>query len=195
MNHIAYVLLPEGLADWEPALVMAKINSEEDFKVITVGFTKEPVTSIGGMTAVPDVVLSEVDIDSAAAFIVPGAKFWEDNDNPNDLSDLLERLHERKIPIGFICAATLIPARLGWYKDTKHTSNSVGYLKEKFPDYAEDKNYVGGMAASDNNVITAPGLGYVEFAVEILKAINILKSDDEARNWFDLVKHGIVPEG
>jgi putative intracellular protease/amidase len=195
MGNIAYVLLPRGLADWEPALVMVKINSGTNFKIVTVGFSKSPVTSIGGMTALPDIELSEVDIDSAAAFIIPGAKFWEDNDTPEDLSNLLVELHERKIPIAVICAATLIPARLGMYKGTKHTSNSVAYLKERFPDYGDERTYIDTMAASDNGLITASGLGYVEFAVEILKSLNILKSDDEARAWHDLVKHGIVPDG
>jgi hypothetical protein len=86
-----------------------------------------------------------------------------------------------------------VPARLGLYKGTRHTSNSMKYLKDRFPGYNHEEYYVDEMAAGDNGIITAGGLGYVEFAVEILKGMNILKSDEEARAWYDLAKHGIVP--
>lgn len=55
MKNIAYLLIFNGFADWEPALAICEINKQPGYKTITVGFTKEIVTSMGGLRIVPDI--------------------------------------------------------------------------------------------------------------------------------------------
>jgi hypothetical protein len=62
------------------------------------------------------------------------------------------------------------------------------------PDYHDEEFYVDELAVADRGLITASGLGAVEFTREILRELKIY---DEAnlRAWFDMFKHGIPPEG
>jgi hypothetical protein len=47
---------------------------------------------------------------------------------------------------------------------------------------------------ADQNIITASGLGSVDFAFEVIKLLN-LYSPSDARLWFDMFKHGMFKHG
>jgi putative intracellular protease/amidase len=164
------------------------------YKIVTVGFSRSTIESIGGLRVILDMALSEVNPDNAAAFILIGSQWWGKNDNPGELNQLIGRLRSENTPVAGICAATLALGRAGLYREVKHTSNSLEYLKSNLPGYKEESLYVDELAVSDSGVITASGLGYVEFSMEILKMLGILKNEQECKEWYDAAKHGIWPE-
>jgi putative intracellular protease/amidase len=94
--------------------------------------------------------------------------------------------------IAAICGATLEIARAGLTHGLRHTSNTKGYLKAMLPDYADDDFYVDRLAAVDGNLITASGLGSVEFACGILRHLAIY-TDEEIRELYEMFKHGVIP--
>src|SRR5262249_49152302 len=108
------------------------------------------------------------------------------------LSALLNRLHEKGVPIAAICGATLAIGRAGLLKNRHHTSNAKSYLKAMLPDYNDGDFYVDELAVTDRGVITASGLGSVEFAREILNALNVYNAEVRLE-WFNLFKHAIMP--
>jgi hypothetical protein len=73
-----------------------------------------------------------------------------------------------------------------------HTSNSKGYLKAMIPDYRDDDFYVDKLAITDKNLITASGLGSVEFACEIVRLLNIY-TREETQELCKMFKHGVIP--
>ena len=191
MKNIAYLLVFNGFADWEPALAICEISKQQGNKTITVGFTKETVTSMGGLKVIPDITLEQIDSTQALIFILPGGNIWESFEN-SDFCNLLKRLHQLKVPIAAICAATLVIVKAGLIKGEHHTSNSLSYLKSMIPSYQEETYYRNDLAVTSNNIVTASGVGNVEFASEILKLLTIY--DEETRkSWYDLFKHGILP--
>jgi putative intracellular protease/amidase len=141
---------------------------------------------------IPDIALSDVKVEDACIFILPGAKMWADAKDPEGLDELLTKLHADGVPIAAICAATLVPGRLGMFKATRHTSNSREYLEKALPDYKDGDFYVNEMAASDKGIITAGGAGSIEFSMKIAEALGIY-NDAELKAWYDLFKHGILP--
>ena len=52
--------------------------------------------------------------------------------------------------------------------------------------------YVDALAVRDRHVITASGLGAVDFARAIFSELEIFSGADEAL-WFDMFKHGRLP--
>jgi hypothetical protein len=83
-------------------------------------------------------------------------------------------------------------ARAGLTRNIRHTSNSKDYLKTIVTDYGDDDFYVNEMAVTDENIITASGLGCVEFAREVIKQLQIYNEAD-TQLWFDMFKHGVLP--
>ena len=116
---------------------------------------------------------------------------WEQA--PDDrVATLLRRLHAENVPIAAICAATLEMARAGLTHGVRHTSNSKEYLKAKVPDYQDEKLYVEELAVADNKIITASGLGSLEFARAVISQLGV-HSPADTDMWFDMFKHGVLP--
>src|SRR5713226_9141274 len=134
MKPKAYFLVFDGLADWELAHALCEINKSGKFEVVSVGFSKEPVTTMGGLKLSPDITLDGVTPAEARIFMLPGGDMWELDSNES-LKALLRRFHAENIPIGAICGATLEIARAGLTRNIRHTSNSKDYLKAMVTDY------------------------------------------------------------
>jgi putative intracellular protease/amidase len=191
MKPRAYFLVFDRLADWELAHALCEINKSGKFEVVSVGFSQEPVTTMGGLKLHPDITLDEVMPAEACIFMLPGGDMWETESHEN-LKTLLRRIHAESIPIGAICGATLEIARAGLTRNVRHTSNSKDYLKAMVTEYCDDDLYTEELAVTDRNIITASGLGCVEFAREVIKQLK-LYNDADTRLWFEMFKHGVHP--
>jgi putative intracellular protease/amidase len=191
MKSKAYSLVFDGLADWELAHALCEINKSGKFDVVSVGFSDRPVTTMGGLVVSPNITLNEVTPAEAAILMLPGGDMWE-RESHEKVKTLLQRLHAEKVPIGAICGATLEIARAGLTRNIRHTSNSKDYMKAIVADYSDENFYVDDLAVTDQNIITASGLGCVEFAREVIKQLNIYNEAD-TRTWFEMFKHGVYP--
>jgi putative intracellular protease/amidase len=195
MKHSVYMLVFDGLADWEPAHALCALGRSGKYDLRTVGFTAEPVRTMGGLQLVPDMTLNEVDPQDAALFILPGGERWEQRPEAgarSGLHDLLGRLHAEEVPIAAICGATLELARAGFTRGVRHTSNAREYLEAMVPTYGDQSHYVNEQAVRDHNLITASGIGSLEFAREIMKQLR-LHDEAEIEGWYQLFKHGVFP--
>ncbi len=194
MSGGAYVLIFDGLSDWEPAHALAELRRSGGMEVVSVGFTSEPITTMGGLRILPDTTLDAVDPVDMRILILPGGELWETAGPPDAVLELLGRAEAAGVPIAAICAATIAAARAGLLAARRHTSNGRDYLVAAAPAYAGADHYVeDALAVRDRGVITASGVGSVEFAREIMAELDVL---DEASRavWFDLFKHGVLPE-
>src|SRR5262249_3088730 len=191
MKPKAYFLVFDGLADWELAHALCEINKSGKFEVVAAGFFDKPVTTMGGLNLSPDITRDGVAPAEASIFMLPGGDMWE-RESHEELKTLLRQLHAEKVPIGAICGATLEIARAGLTRNVRHTSNSIDYLKTMVADYGDESFYVNELAVADQNVITASGLGCVEFAREVIKQLNLYSKAD-TRTWFEMFKHGVYP--
>jgi putative intracellular protease/amidase len=193
MKPKACLLVFDGLADWEPAHAFCQITKSGKFEVVTAGFSRRTVTSMAGLKITPDLTIDEVDPAETAFFMLPGGDMWEEKSHKVAAS-LLHRLHEQKVLIGAICAATLEIARAGLTRGVRHTSNAKSYLKAMVPSYRDDDFYVDELAVADQNILTASGLGSLEFAREVIRYLE-LYGEADAETWYDMFKHGVIPAG
>jgi len=191
MQSKAYMLIFDGLADWEPALTLCEITKSGKFDVVTVGFSERPVITMGGYKVSPDIIIDAMKLEEAAVFIMPGGEMWEQGPHEKMIT-LIQKLHAKGVAIAAICGATLEVARAGLTHGIRHTSNSKGYLKAMIPDYGDDDFYVDKLAIADKNLITASGLGSVEFACEIVRQLNIYTSE-EIQELYDMFKNAVIP--
>jgi len=189
-----YLLVVPGFADWEPAHAVAELRRHGHYRVEVVGLTSDPVKSMGGVTVLPTTTIAAVDPDEVAVFILPGGDRWEHGGVEPALAQLLQMLDQRQVPIAAICAATTAVARIGLLRGRRHTSNGLAYLRQQVPGYAEEAAYVDAPAVRDRGLITATGLGDVEFAREIMAELGVL-SPAARDQWTTLFRSGRVPGG
>jgi putative intracellular protease/amidase len=193
MIPAVHVLVFDGFADWEPAFAMAELRRSGGLEVRTVGFSAAPVRSMGGLPVMPDLPLAGLDPANVRLLILPGGDLWEGPDPRAEIGPTLLALHSAGVPIAAICGATLALAHAGLLDDHAHTSNELAYLERLVPEYRGASRYVDALAVRDRGLITASGLGPIEFAREIFEELQIL-SDTDRPVWFHLFKHGRFPE-
>ena len=186
-----YVLVFDGLADWEAAHALCELRRSGKFEVVTAGFSREPVTTMAGLRIIPDVTLEQLESGGAALLILPGGDMWEQAPQPR-VESLLRRFHADAVPVAAICGATLEIARCGLSAEARHTSNALSFLKSIVPEYRDEALYVDELAVADSGIITASGLGSVEFAREIFRVLSLYDEKD-LRTWYDMFKHGLLP--
>jgi putative intracellular protease/amidase len=110
------------------------------------------------------------------------------------LEKLVGELLAAETPVAAICGATVAMARAGLLDDRRHTSNMPSYLSEQVPAYRGAASYEPSLAVYDRGLITASGLGPVEFARAIFNEVGVFSDSDRAL-WFDMFKHGKLPAG
>jgi len=189
-----YLLVVDGFADWEPAHAVAELRRHGQYRVESVGLTSATVESMGGIRVLPSTSVGNVDPADVAALILPGGDRWENSPVEPALEQLLHRLDSLGTPIAAICAATVAIARLGLLRGRRHTSNGLEYLRSNVPEYSEAANYVHSPAVRDRGLITASGLGDVEFARELFEELNVFSVEDRAA-WATIFRSARLPEG
>jgi putative intracellular protease/amidase len=187
-----YLLVVEGFADWEPAHAVAELRRSGQYQVESVGLTRAPVQSMGGLRVLPSTTVAEIDPASVAVLILPGADRWESEPIEPELEALLRQLDARQVPIAAICGATVAISRVGLLRGRRHTSNGLGYLRSHVPGYADASSYVDVPAVRDRGLITASGLGDVEFARELFDELDVLTEEDRAL-WATMFRSARIP--
>lgn len=192
MRNIVYLFVFDGFADWEAALALCEIRRPGDYRVRTVGLDRRPVQSMGGLVVLPDIGLDEIEIDSAVLAIVPGGTLWERGEIVS-VSATLRRLYAAGATIGALCDGVLALARAGLIDTRRHCANYLGHIETYVPDYYGSAHYdAEALAVTDDRIITAGGVGSVDFAREVIRALDLYDERDTGV-WYRLFKHGEPP--
>jgi putative intracellular protease/amidase len=191
-SQTVHLFVFDTLSDWEPCHAIVGINNTTfqktpgRFAVKTVGLTKSPVKTMGGLTILPDMELAELDPSQSAMLILPGGESWDAGKNLEAIEKALAFL-AAGMPVAAICGATGALARAGALDEKHHTSNALEYLQAT--GYHGASKYMNQPAVIDGCLITASGTAPLEFAYQILKLLDVF-SPDVLEAWFGLFKTG-----
>lgn len=190
-----YVYILDTLADWELGYVTAELNSGRFFKkdapkiaLKTVGHSKEAITTMGGMTIVPDCLIDDIIMSDTTVLLLPGADTWNDP-KQEAIIEKAEELLSLGATIGAICGATVALASAGLLNDRPHTSNGPGFLDMFVPSYTGKDFYVDQPAAADNNLITASSTGGLLWAKQLIERLDVFQADT-LEAWYDYFSAG-----
>jgi putative intracellular protease/amidase len=190
-QQTVHLFVFDTLADWEAGFAIAGLNNPDfqahpgRYRVATVGVSKAPITTIGGVTILPDLALEELTPERSAMLILPGGG-WDQGGNTEAL-DLSKRFLAAGVPVAAICGATSGLARVGILDNIQHTSNAREYLAAT--GYQGAAFYQDQPAVTDGNVITAGSTAPIEFAYQIFKKLDVY-SNEALEAWFGLFKTG-----
>lgn len=162
-------LFHHGWADWESGFVLAALRDDFGFTVRIATPGAAEVASIGGVRAAADLAFDAVDPADLDLLLVIGSASWTAAENP-EVTALLRRADAAGLPMGAICAGTLVAARAGLLDDRPHTSNAQAFLQARLPAYGGAAFYQDTpRAVTGRNLVTAPGSAPASFAVAVLR--------------------------
>lgn len=171
MSKTIAVIMVDGPADWEYGPILAAAREWFGIGIVSATQDGKPVTSIGGLSIVPQRAIADLDANEADLWILPGSDAWREKAIPDAIvSGLKTRVAAGK-PVAGICGATVALAQAGLLDSRPHTSNSLRFLQESAPGYGGSAHYREQHSVSDGLVVSAPGTAPISFAVECLRIL------------------------
>jgi putative intracellular protease/amidase len=169
-----HLFVCETFADWEPSFVLPMLNDPTaGYRVQTVGVSREPVKTAGGLTILPDLQLSDLEPTRSALLILPGSDGWAQGHYPEAIAQAKAFL-AADVPVAAICGATAGLALAGLLDNRPHTSNAREYLQAL--GYRGAAFYQDQLVVTDGKLITANATAPVDFAYHILSKLQIHSS-------------------
>jgi putative intracellular protease/amidase len=183
-----HVAVFDTLADWEIGYATAHIRSEQwqrepgRYSITTVGPTREPVTTMGGLRITPDIALDELRPHDSGMLILAGGERWAQEPMAG-FRAAARRFLAAGVPVAAICGATFGLALEGLLDDRPHTSNAAEYLA--YSGYAGRDRFVAEPVVVDGDLITASAVAPVHFAQAIFGRLGLYEPGIAA-SWFKL---------
>jgi putative intracellular protease/amidase len=184
----AHLALYDTLADWEVGHLLVELRTGRftgtSFELVTVGESREPITTMGGVRVVPDALLADLDPAESELLILPGADIW-DAGGGEAFAAAARRFLDAGVPVAAICGATAGLARAGLLDTRRHTSAAAEYLA--MTGYAGGEFYVDERAVVDGDLITAGPQSPVQFARATMDRLGL--ADEATLEAYEAVFH------
>lgn len=136
---------------------------------------------------IPDKTIKETNPDDIDILIIPGGNPYNLFDKP-EFKDFLTKLNEKNKYIAGICAGTIIMANYGLLDNKRCTT--IGRSDDfPFKHLFEKSSRVNEDVVIDENIITATGQAFIEFAVELGKVMNVFENNEAAIRKYEWLKH------
>ncbi len=166
------IVLHEGFADWECALLMATARAHLGVDIEVATPDGAPVTSMGGLDVSAHLSIDALDPAGFDGLVICGGAIWGTADAP-DLGGTIRSFHREKRLVAAICGGVDALASSGILDATDHTGNSADSLAS-LRGYSGHGHYRDQpQACSSDRVVTAAGTAPVTFAVEIFRAVGL----------------------
>jgi putative intracellular protease/amidase len=187
-TRTVHVAVYDGWADWEVGHATAHLRNGAwqsgavRYTIATVGPTRAPVTTMGGLRVTPDLALGELDPAASALLILPGSGGWDagaqetgaQETNTGELAAFAaaaRRFLDAGVPVAAICGAVAGLAREGLLDERDHTGAAPEYLAAT--GYRGTHRYREAGAHTDRGLITAGPTHPVEFARAIFALLGL----------------------
>ncbi|MDO4789647.1 MAG: type 1 glutamine amidotransferase family protein [Porphyromonas sp.] len=194
-QKVLFILLNE-YTDWEGAFLSTALHvgvipgGEIKYEVHTVAPTLDTIRSIGGFRTLPDYSFDNMPKDYAALVLIGGNR-WDSSDAELVAPLVQEALDNGKI-VGAICNGASFLCSHGFLNNVKHTGNGLDELKHWGGDkYTNEAGYIEALAVGDKNIVTANGLGHLEFTREMLLLLKA-NTPEQIAQWYDFFKNGFM---
>ena len=194
-KKVLFLLLDE-YTDWEGAFLSTALHvgvvpgGEIKYRGYTVAPTLNAVCSIGGFRTLPDYSFENMPKDYAALVLIGGNR-W-DSPEAELVAPLVEEALNKGRIVGAICNGVSFLCSHGFLNNVKHTGNGLDQLKQwGGENYRNTEGYMEEKAISDRKIVTANGIGHLEFTREMLLLLEAT-TPEKIDAWYDFFKHGFM---
>ncbi len=177
-----YIFIYDTFAQFE--VVLASYILKHKGEVITFGIDNDSVTSQEGFITLPHKNINDVDVNEIDLLIIPGGDPSRVK-SKDKLYSLLKRINRKDILIGAICAAPIHLAKADILERKKYTTTLDFNNIQEF----NIENFVDNNVVIDENIITAKASGYVDFAIELGKKVDVFKDEDDLNETIRFFKY------
>lgn len=173
----------DDMADFELVLACQTIKYLDRFELVPIAYEMKPVKSNPGLLYQPVATVKDaLNFDDVEGLIIPGG--WNDEQR-EELTQLIQKLHQNNKLLAAICAGPQYLARAGILNNCKYTTTlTKDYFESQgIEDLFPRENYTAQKVVRDENVITALGNSFIEFAAEIGDWFVLFENNEEKQDY------------
>ncbi|MEI5909540.1 DJ-1/PfpI family protein [Bacillus spongiae] len=169
----ALFLLYDGYVEWEIS-TLSYLLRVCDVEVETISLNNE-VKNTGNFNIKVDMLIDDCQVDDYDILIIPGGEPFPVIKEEKCLR-LIQRFNEKKKWIAAICGASIILGAANVLGERNYSTSVEGL---EFAEYLNPQFKSEADVTVCENVITAEGNAYVEFAVAVAKQLKIFKDRED----------------
>lgn len=172
MARTTHILIFDGMADWEPALLLASLRRYASYRTIAVGLSSLPILSMGGLRLLPESTMDATTFGEDDLLVVAGGDLWTRGEQPA-VSEFLRRAAASEAVVAGICAGVAPMAWAGLLRDHRFTANSREEIRSLVDARVDHGSYVDTPAHTDRKIVTARGNAPAAFAEAAIEALGV----------------------
>ncbi|WP_416730496.1 DJ-1/PfpI family protein [Fictibacillus sp. JL2B1089] len=170
------LLVYDSFADFEVAILNTCLSGSE-YELVTCSpdSSIHTVTSAGNLKIKPDLSVNEITIDDYSALIIPGGTPFPFLEN-SMVTKMIRSFFDKDKLIGAICGGPALLGAAGILNHIQYTAS----LTEDDSRYTSVMNWGNKCEEHlviDQNVITATGSNYIQFAEEVLRQLKVFPNN------------------
>ncbi|MDR3598353.1 DJ-1/PfpI family protein [Clostridium sp.] len=185
------VFIFDDMTDYEITFITHLLNTSANKEIITIAYEDKIIKGRSGILCKPSKLVSDVLNEDVEALIIPGG--WYGDTKPK-LMELINTLNSKGKLISAICGAgTVFLAKSGILNNVKYTTPAIQWTERHIEVFGEKdpfprENFVLERVVRDENIITAQGTAFIDFAIEICDWFKLFENQEDKDNFSREIK-------
>ncbi|GFP76281.1 DJ-1/PfpI family protein [Clostridium fungisolvens] len=185
------VFIFDRMTDYEITFITHILGAGEGKEIITIAYEDKIIKSRSGFLYKPTALVKDVLNEDVEGLIICGGWY---GDTRHELIQLINNLNSKGKLIAGICGAgTIFLAKAGILDNVKYTTPAVEWTEKHIEVFGEKdpfprENFVEERVVRDGNIITAQGIAFIDFAIEICDWFNIFENQEERDSFTKDIK-------
>jgi putative intracellular protease/amidase len=185
------VFIFEGMTDYEITFIAHLLGANSSKEIITIAYEDKIIKARSGLMYKPSKLVMDVLDEDIEGLIITGG--WYGETRP-ELIELINNLNSKGKLISAICGAgTVFLAKAGVLNRVKYTTPVIEWTQRHIEVFGEKdpfprENFIFERVVRDGNIITAQGIAFIDFAIEICDWFNLFESQVERDNFEKSIK-------
>jgi len=185
------VFIFDGMTDYEITFITHLLGADSGKEIITIAYEDKIIKSRSGLLYKPIGLVSDVLNEDVEGLIICGGWY---GDTRNELIQLITNLNLQSKLLGAICGAgTVFLAKAGVLEGVKYTTPIIEWAQKHIEVFGEKdpfprENFVLERVIRDRNIITAQGVAFIDFAIEICEWFNLFENQEDRDNFAKNIK-------
>lgn len=190
MNKILVFIFDE-MADYQITFITHLLSTSAGKEILTIAYEDKIIKGRSGLSYKPEKLVADVLNEDVEGLIICGGWY---GDVRKELIDLISNLNSKGKLLGGICGAgTFFLAKAGVLNKVKYTTPIVEWTQNHIEVFGEHdpfprNNFVLEKVVRDKNVITAQGISFIDFAIEIYDWFNLFENQEEKNEFIKTIK-------
>ena len=179
------VFIYEEMADFEITFVTHLLGADAGKEIVTIAYEDKLIKSKSGVIYKPSRLIKDVLEEEVEGLIIPGG--WN-GEIRTELIELIQGLNAKGKLLGAICAGPRFLAKAGVLDNAKYTTSIAQWTEKHVEQFKENdpfprENFVFQRVIRDGNIVTAQGVAFVDFAIEVCDWFSLFDDEEDKNNF------------